>query len=204
MVDGDDRLPERTEEPRTRMRVILLGPPGSGKGTQGEVLSKFLGVPQISTGDMLRGAIAASSELGRKVQDIMSVGALVDDETMLEVVAERLAHADTKAGFLLDGYPRTLPQALSLDRILSADGIDHVLVVEVPEEELVRRMVERGRVDDTPDVVSDRQRIYRETTEPLVAYYGERGLVRRIEGFRPIPEVTRQMIAALERIGGHS
>ncbi len=198
MVDGDDRLQERTENPRTRRRVILLGPPGSGKGTQGEVLSKFLGVPQISTGDMLRSAIAAGSELGRKVQDIMSVGALVNDETMLEVVAERLAHADTNAGFLLDGYPRTLPQALALDRILRADGIDHVLVVEVPEEELMRRMVERGRVDDTPDVVRDRQRIYRETTEPLVAHYGERGLVRRIDGFRSIPEVTRQMIAALE------
>jgi len=192
VVEGDDH--------RARLRVILLGPPGSGKGTQGEVLSKQFGVPQISTGDMLRSAIAAGSELGKKVQDIMSAGALVDDETMLEVVTERLGQADTARGFLLDGYPRTLPQARSLDRILGNDGgsgLDHVLLVEVPEEELVRRMVARGRVDDTPDVARDRQRIYRETTEPLVAYYGDRGLVRRISGFQPIPEVTRQMIAAL-------
>jgi adenylate kinase len=198
--EGDDR--------GTRFRVILLGPPGSGKGTQGEVLSKKFGVPQISTGDMLRSAIAAGSELGKKVQDIMSAGALVDDETMLEVVTARLAEADTARGFLLDGYPRTLPQARSLDRILGnrgeggSGGIDHVLLVEVPEEELVRRMVARGRVDDTPEVARDRQRIYRETTEPLVAYYGERGLVRRISGFQPIPDVTRQMIAALEGVEG--
>jgi adenylate kinase len=193
--EGDDR--------RARFRVILLGPPGSGKGTQGEVLSKKFGVPQISTGDMLRSAIAAGSELGKKVQDIMSAGALVDDETMLEVVTERLGQADTARGFLLDGYPRTLPQARSLDRILGqngAGGIDHVLLVDVPEEELVRRMVARGRVDDTPEVARDRQRIYRETTEPLVAYYGERGLVRRISGFQPIPDVTRQMIAALAQL----
>lgn len=184
------------------MRVILLGPPGSGKGTQGEVLSKKFGVPQISTGDMLRSAIAAASDLGRKVQDIMSAGALVDDETMLEVVTARLAEADTANGFLLDGYPRTLPQARSLDRIFGDGGIDHVLVVDVPEEELVRRMVARGRIDDSADVVRDRQRIYHEATEPLIAYYGERGLVRRISGFQPIPEVTRQMIGALERGGG--
>jgi adenylate kinase len=196
VVEGDDR--------RARFRVILLGPPGSGKGTQGEVLSKKFDVPQISTGDMLRSAIAAGSELGKKVQDIMSAGALVDDETMLEVVTERLGQADTARGFLLDGYPRTLPQARSLDRILGniGGGIDHVLLVEVPEEELVRRMVARGRVDDTLEVARDRQRIYRETTEPLVEYYGERGLVRRIAGFQPISDVTRQMIVALEGVDG--
>ena len=163
------------------------------------------GVPQISTGDMLRSAIAAGSDLGRKVKDITSSGALVDDATMLEVVTERLGEADTARGFLLDGYPRTLPQARSLDSILGnggIGGIDHVLLVEVPEEELVRRMVARGRVDDTPEVARDRQRIYRETTEPLVEYYGERGLVRRISGFQPIPDVTRQMIAALDGVEG--
>ena len=186
------------------MRVILLGPPGSGKGTQGEVLSKQLGVPQISTGDMLRSAIAAGSDLGRKVQGLMKLGILVDDETMLEVVTERLSQPDTARGFLLDGYPRTLPQAHSLDRILGDGGIDRILLVEVPEEELIRRMLARGRADDTLEVVADRQRIYREETEPLVAYYGERGLVRQISGFRSIEDVTRQMIAALEGIGGWS
>ncbi|MEP7011436.1 MAG: adenylate kinase [Acidobacteriota bacterium] len=196
MGEGDDR--------GARFRVILLGPPGSGKGTQGEVLSKQLGVPQISTGDMLRSAIAAGSELGRKVQGLMKLGLLVDDETMLEVVAERLGQPDTSRGFLLDGYPRTLPQAHSLDRILGDGGIDCVLLVEVQEEELIRRMLARGRADDTLEVVGDRQRIYREETEPLVAYYGERGLVRPISGFQSIQEVTRQMIAALDGIGGRS
>lgn len=196
MGEGDDR--------RARLRVILLGPPGSGKGTQGEVLSRKFGVPQISTGDMLRSAIAAGSDLGKKVQDIMGAGALVDDETMLEVVTERLGQPDTAGGFLLDGYPRTLPQARSLDRILGVGGIDRVLLVEVPEEELMRRMLARGRVDDTLEVVADRQRIYREETEPLVAYYGERGLVRSIFGFQPIGDVTRQMVAALEGLGGRS
>ncbi len=219
MAEGGNRPLDRTEtadsQPRPtfsdgpaagrlehpRVRVILLGPPGSGKGTQGEVLSKRYGVPQISTGDMLRSAIAAGSELGRKVQGIMNAGALVDDGTMLEVVTERLRLPDTERGFLLDGYPRTLPQAQALERILGEGGIDHVLLVEVPEEELVRRMVARGRADDTPEVARDRQRVYREATEPLVAYYGERGLVRRIAGFRSIPEVTEQMVAALEGAG---
>ncbi len=196
MGEGDDR--------RARLRVILLGPPGSGKGTQGEVLSRKFGVPQISTGDMLRSAIAAGSDLGKKVQDIMGAGALVDDQTMLEVVTERLSQPDTARGFLLDGYPRTLPQARSLDRILGDGGIDRILLVEVPEEELIRRMLARGRTDDTLEVVADRQRIYRDETEPLVAYYGERGLLRPISGFRSIEDVTRQMIAALEGIGGWS
>ena len=219
MGEGDNRSPERTEiadsQPSPlpsesgpaagrfegpRIRVILLGPPGSGKGTQGAVLSKKYGVPQISTGDMLRMAVAAGSDLGRKVQGIMDLGNLVDDETMLEVVTERLAQPDTASGFLLDGYPRTLPQARSLDRMLGEGGIDRVLLVEVPEDELTRRMLARGRKDDTREVVIDRLRIYREDTEPLVAYYG--GLVRRISGFQPIPEVTRQMVAALEGVGG--
>jgi adenylate kinase len=135
----------------------------------------------------------------------MDAGDYVPDEVTNAMVRDRLSEADAGEGFLLDGYPRTLPQARSLDRILGNDGgsgIDHVLLVEVPEEELVRRMVARGRVDDTPDVARDRQRIYRETTEPLVAYYGERGLVRRISGFQPIPDVTRQMIVALEGVEG--
>jgi len=181
---------------RPRLRILLLGPPGSGKGTQGEVLARRLGVPQVSTGEMLRGAVAAGSELGRRVRDLMDAGLLVDDATMLDVVRERLGRADAAPGFLLDGYPRTLPQALSLDEILEG-GIDSVLLVEVPEDELVRRMVARGRSDDTPEVARERQRIYREATEPLVGYYEERDLVHRIDGRRSIPEVTAQMVSAL-------
>ena len=131
-------------------RVVLLGPPGAGKGTQAQVLCERLGVPAISTGDMLREAVAEGSDLGRKVQDIMASGALVDDGTMAEVVRERLAKPDARGGFLLDGYPRTLPQAETLAGVLQGIGqeLNAVLLVDVPEDELVRRALLRGRADD--------------------------------------------------------
>lgn len=177
-------------------RVVLLGPPGAGKGTQAQVLCQRLGVPAISTGDMLREAVSEGSELGRKVQDIMASGALVDDGTMAEVVRERLAKPDTGGGFLLDGYPRTLPQAETLAGILRELGkeLDAVLLVDVPEDELVRRTLLRGRADDKEDVIRERLRVYREKTEPLIGYYRQRGLLRELDGNRPIEEVTARML----------
>jgi adenylate kinase len=177
-------------------RVVLLGPPGAGKGTQAQVLCERLGVPAISTGDMLREAVADGSELGRKVQGIMASGALVDDATMAEVVRERLAKPDACNGFLLDGYPRTLPQAETLAEILREGGceLDAVLLVDVPEEELVRRTLQRGRADDKEEVIRERLRVYREKTAPLIGYYRERGLLREIDGNRPIAEVTAGML----------
>jgi adenylate kinase len=182
-----------------RPRIVLLGPPGAGKGTQAELLAGQLGVPAISTGDMLRQAVASGTELGRKVQGIMASGALVDDATMADVVKDRLAQADARQGFLLDGYPRTLPQAHTLEGILSAGGreLDAVVLVEVPEEELVRRAVLRGRGDDREDVVRERLRVYREKTEPLIGYYRERGLLYPIDGNLPVEKVTSQMLIAL-------
>ena len=182
-----------------RPRIVLLGPPGAGKGTQAEVLAGQLGVPAISTGDMLRQAVASGSDLGRKVQDIMASGALVDDATMADVVKDRLAQADAVHGFLLDGYPRTLPQAKTLEGILTGAGreLDAVLCVEVPEEELVRRAVLRGRADDSESVVRERLRHYREKTEPLIGYYRERGLLYPIDGNLPVEKVTSQMLIAL-------
>ncbi|HZF09867.1 MAG TPA: adenylate kinase [Thermoanaerobaculia bacterium] len=182
------------------LKVVLLGPPGSGKGTQAAVLSGRMRVPAISTGDMLREAVAAKSELGQKVQGIMAAGSLVDDGTMAEVVRERLARCGKAGGFLLDGYPRTLPQAETLERILGAEGarrLDAVLLVEVPEEELVRRTVARKREDDLETVVRERLRVYGEKTAPLIGYYRGLGLLREIDGNRPVPEVTAQMVAAL-------
>lgn len=178
---------------------MLLGPPGAGKGTQAQFLAARLGVPAISTGDMLREAVAEGSELGRKVEGIMASGALVDDATMADVVRERLAKADARDGFLLDGYPRTLPQAETLAGILREIGreLEAVLLVEVPEEELVRRAVLRQRADDREDVVRERLRVYREKTAPLIGYYEQRGLLRPVNGHRPIEEVTPQMLAAL-------
>jgi len=177
-------------------RVVLLGPPGAGKGTQGQVLCEHLGVPAISTGDMLREAVADGSELGGKVQGIMASGALVDDATMAEVVRERLAKPDALKGFLLDGYPRTLPQAETLAGILREAGrdLDAVLLVDVPEDELVRRALLRGRGDDKEEVIRERLRVYREKTEPLIGYYRERGLLREIDGNRPVEEVTAGML----------
>jgi adenylate kinase len=182
-----------------RPRIVLLGPPGAGKGTQAEVLAGQLGVPAISTGDMLRQAVASGTELGGKVQGIMASGALVDDGTMADVVKDRLAKADAKQGFLLDGYPRTLPQAHTLEGILTGAGqeLDAVLLVEVPEEELVRRAVLRKRADDGEEVVRERLRVYREKTEPLIGYYRERGLLYPIDGNFPVEKVTSQMLIAL-------
>jgi adenylate kinase len=183
------------------LKIVLLGPPGSGKGTQSEFLSRELRVPAISTGDMLREAVAAKSELGQKVQGIMAAGSLVDDGTMADVVRERLARCGKGGGFLLDGYPRTLPQAETLERIVENAGtrLDAVLLVEVPEEELVRRTVARKRDDDREEVVRERLRVYREKTAPLIGYYRGLGLLRQIDGNRPVSEVTAQMLAALGR-----
>ena len=176
-------------------RVVLLGPPGAGKGTQGQVLCQHLGVPSISTGDMLREAVADGSELGNKVQGIMASGALVDDATMADVVRDRLAKPDAGRGYLLDGYPRTLPQAETLAGILRDAGrdLDAVLLVDVPEDELVRRALLRGRADDKEEVIRERLRVYREKTAPLIGYYRERGLLREIDGNRPVEEVTARM-----------
>jgi adenylate kinase len=173
-----------------------LGPPGAGKGTQAQVLCQHLGVPAISTGDMLREAVTGGTELGKRVDGIMASGALVDDATMAEVVRERLAKQDAARGFLLDGYPRTLPQAETLRGILEEASrlLDSVLLIEVPEDELVRRALLRGRADDKEQVVRERLRVYREKTEPLIGYYRERGLLREIDGNRTMEEVTAQML----------
>ena len=180
-------------------RIVLLGPPGAGKGTQAQLLAQRLGVPAISTGDMLRAAVAAGSELGGRVQDVMASGGLVDDALMAEVVRERLTDGDTGRGYLLDGYPRTLPQAETLAGILRDAGqeLDGVLLITVPEDELVRRALSRKRADDQEEVIRERLRVYREKTEPLIGYYRERGLLREIDGNLSVEEVTSRMYAAL-------
>ena len=181
------------------LRVVLLGPPGAGKGTQAQLLSARLGVPAISTGDMLREAVAAGSDLGLRVEGVMAAGGLVDDALMAEVVRERLTQPDARAGFLLDGYPRTLPQAKTLEGILADSGrqLDAVVMVGAPEDELVRRALLRGRADDSAEVARERQRVYREKTAPLIGYYRERGLLHEIDGHQPVEEVTASLFTAL-------
>lgn len=182
-------------------RVVLLGPPNSGKGTQAAILAERLGVPAISTGDMLRAARAAGTPLGEKVAGIMAAGKLVDDETMAEVVRERLSSEDARDGFLLDGYPRTLRQVADLEEIVGdrqGSAVEAVLLIRVPEEELVRRGLARGREDDQEQVIRERLKVYDEQTEPLVGYYRNLGLLEEADGHRPVEEVTRQLVRALE------
>jgi adenylate kinase len=183
---------------RRSRRIVFLGPPNSGKGTQAARLAREIAVPAISTGDMLRDAVASGSELGQRVEAVMESGMLVDDPTMAEVVRDRLARYDTADGFLLDGYPRTFPQAETLRQILDERGeeLDGVFLIDAPTEVLVERALSRGRTDDREEVIRERLEVYRRQTEPLVAVYDEAGVLRRIDGNQTIEEVGRQIRAA--------
>jgi adenylate kinase len=182
------------------MRLILLGAPGSGKGTQAAILAERIGVSSISTGEMLREAVAAGTALGEKVRAIMETGELVDDETMVEVVRGRLSQPDAQAGFILDGYPRTLGQADTLSAILQEQdwSLDAVVYIEVPEEELIKRALARQRADDQEEVIRQRQRVYRRQTQPLIDHYETQDLLCAIDGHQSIEEVARSVIAGLE------
>ena len=178
-------------------RVILLGPPNSGKGTQAKILAERLGVPHVSTGDMLREACDAGTELGERVRDILAAGELVDDDTMADLVAVRLSREDARDGFLLDGYPRTERQAEDLERILGETPIHRVVLIDVPEDELIERGLGRGREDDTEEVIRKRIRVYRKQTEPVVEHYGNMGVLVTVDGDRPIEEVTEELLEVL-------
>ncbi len=178
-------------------RIVFLGPPNSGKGTQAAMLAKTLGVPAISTGDMLRAAVAAKSPLGQRVEAVMAAGQLVSDDLMADVVRERLAQEDAQQGYILDGYPRTLPQAETLAEILGDDELGTVLLVDAPEEVLLARALGRGRADDTEEIARRRQRVYREETAPLVSYYETRDLLQRIDGAQGIDDVKAAIESAL-------
>lgn len=184
-------------------RLVLLGPPGSGKGTQAERLAERVSVPAISTGDMVRAAIASGSDLGLRVEAIVAAGSLVDDQAMGEIVRQRLGEDDAADGFLLDGYPRTLPQAETLASILTDLGrtLDAVVLIDVPEEELVRRLLDRKRADDQEDVIRHRLEVYRQQTAPLVAHYRALDLLVEIDGHQSIDAVQRAICAGLDLAG---
>lgn len=180
-------------------RLLMFGPPGSGKGTQAAVLASRLGVPAISTGEMLRQAVAEGSDLGTKVEGIMTSGALVDDATMAEVVRHRLSQEDAESGFLLDGYPRTKGQAETLEQVLQEQDVqlDGVVFLDVPTEELVTRALARQRSDDREEVIRERLRIYHSQTAPLLGYYRDLGLLRTVDGHQSIDKVTEAVLASL-------
>ena len=185
-------------------RVVLLGAPGSGKGTQAVRLAEHFGVPAVSTGDMLRVAVAARSELGKRVESVMASGELVNDALMADVVRARLNQEDTRRGFVLDGYPRTAAQASTLDELLAEQGatVDAVVLLAVPEDMLVRRALGRQRADDREEIVRERLRVYRSSTEPLVAHYRSLGLLHRVDGAVPVGDVTSRVIRTLESGAG--
>jgi adenylate kinase len=184
--------------------LILMGPPGAGKGTQAQFLVERLGIPQISTGDMLREAVASGSAIGRTAKEIMARGDLVPDAVVIEIVRQRLGRPDCQPGFLLDGFPRTVEQAAALDALLRELGLAavRVVVLEVPEAELVRRILSRGegRADDNEVTVRKRLEVYRSSTEPVIRHYG--AAVRRIDGLGSVQEIRERIAGALGLRGG--
>jgi len=193
------------------MRIILLGPPGAGKGTQAVRLVERLGIPQLSTGDMLRAAVAAGTPVGLKAKAVMDRGDLVSDEIVVGIIADRIEEADAKNGFILDGFPRTVAQAEAFDAMLAEKGLklDAVVEFKVNEAELVDRIVKRAkeaeargepvRKDDNPEVFKTRLEAYRKQTAPLSAYYESKGMLKTVDGMKPIDDVTEAVKSILGR-----
>ena len=186
--------------------ILLLGPQGAGKGTQGRLMAAEHGIPHVATGDMLRAAMEADTELGRRVRPIYDAGHLVPDDLMIALIRERLGEDDAREGFVLDGFPRTMPQAEALEEMLREIGRDLDIVFEfqlddaVGVERMLRRAAEEGRADDTPEAIDERLRLYHLETEPLIEYYRARGNLVGIHADRPVSEVLREIQQALEQV----
>ncbi len=185
------------------MAIVLLGPPGSGKGTQAALLCERLGVPHISTGELLRQAVREGSELGRRAQRFMDAGELVPDELVLDLIEQRLGLDDVRHGYILDGYPRNLAQAEALDQVLARVGLPVrcALAIEVDENEIIgrlaRRATEEGRSDDSTAVVRNRLKVYSEQTAPVSDYYRQRKLLHTVDGMGSVEAVNERLYRAL-------
>ncbi len=186
------------------MRIVFIGPPGAGKGTQSKRLTEYLGIPHLSTGEMLRQARAQGTALGKLAAEYVDQGRLAPDPLVMSIVGQRLEQPDCKHGALFDGFPRTLGQARSLDEYLGSRGIplDLVLELKCDEAELMRRILERSKIehrpDDTPETIGKRFKVYREQTSPLLSYYQERGLLRSVDAIAAPDLVFSRIQASLE------
>jgi adenylate kinase len=186
------------------MRLILMGPPGAGKGTQAKVVADHFGIPAISTGDIFRANVSRGTPLGKKAEEYMDAGEYVPDEVTNLMVRARIDEPDAVRGFLLDGYPRTLDQVEELDGMIAFTGhrLDAVVVLTVDADEIVARLLQRaeveGRADDTEEVVRRRQEVYGEQTEPLIEVYRTRGIVHEIDGMGVVEDVTKRIFDALD------
>ncbi|WP_333618405.1 adenylate kinase [Dietzia sp.] len=181
------------------MRIVLVGPPGAGKGTQAALLSEKLGIPHISTGDLFRANISENTELGKLAKSYMDAGNLVPSEVTNRMVSERISEGDAAEGFLLDGYPRSVDQADALKEVLAEKGLelDAVLEFDIDDDTVVERMLARGREDDTEDVIRNRMEVYRSETAPLLDYYD--GKVVKIDAAGEVDEISKRAVAALGR-----
>ena len=181
------------------MFILLLGAPGSGKGTQGKVLAERLGLPKITTGDLIRSAMKAGTPLGLEAKKFYDAGKLVPDSVILGMIKDELARPEAADGAILDGFPRTAAQAELVDRTLAErmKRLNHILLLDVTEEELIKRMQARaaveGRTDDAPDVVAERLKVYQRDTAPLIAHYAQRGIVHRVPGTGSVEQIAEEI-----------
>ncbi len=180
------------------MKLLFIGPPGAGKGTQAERVAERLGIPHVSTGAMFREHVSEGTELGRRVEAIMAAGDYVPDEVTVAMLEERISRPDAAKGFILDGFPRTPGQVKSLDGLIGEDGLDRVVVFEVDEDELALRMMSRGRADDTEATIRNRFKVYLEQTQPLLDLYEARGATVSVDGLGDIERITERVLAALD------